>query len=201
MAKMVELDEAEYNRMVALQGVASKIVANPNARKMLEQAHKLVEPNAPTPMLDAEAAHLAPIKETETRLTAEIAALKKEREDEKREATLKAIAERQTAGLAKLRRDGYTDEGVAAVQKLMEDKGLLDVDDAVAIFERANPPQLPANPGGGITGERWNFADTNADSDKDIAALISGKGDGSAADAAAMRMANQALQELRGSRR
>ena len=49
MAK-IEVDEAEYNRMVALQGVASKIVANPSARKMLEQAHKLVDPNAPTPI-------------------------------------------------------------------------------------------------------------------------------------------------------
>lgn len=201
MAK-IEVDEAEYNRMVALQGVASKIVGNPAARKMLEQAHKLVDPNAPTPMIDQEAAQLAPIKETETRLSAEIAALKKEREDEKREQTLASIGRRQDEGFARLRKQhGFLDEGIEKIKKIMEDKGLLDVDDAHAIFMRDNPPQMPVNPGAGITGERWNFAETNADSDKDIAALISGKGDGSTADAAAMRMANQALQELRGSRR
>ena len=36
-----EIDEAEYNNLVALRGVASKIVANPTARRLLEQAQKL----------------------------------------------------------------------------------------------------------------------------------------------------------------
>lgn len=196
----IEIDEAEYNQLTTLQKVAGKIVGNPAARKMLEQAHKLVDPNAATPALDLESQQLAPVKEIEKNLSAEIAALKKEREDEKREATLAAIAQKQTAGLAQLRRAGYTDEGVAAVQKLMEDKGLLDVEDAVAIFERNHPPAVPVAPGGGMTGERWNFTD-HAEGEKDIAALIANKGDGSSADAAVMRMANSALAEMRGSRR
>jgi hypothetical protein len=198
---MREVDEAEYNQLIALRGVASKIVANPAARKRLEEAQKMVDPNAPTPTLDAEAAQMAPIKEAEKRLADEIAALKKEREDEKREQTLAAIADKQSKAIAQLRRQGYTDEGVAAIEKLMETKGLLDVEDAVAIFERANPPQMPVTPGG-LTGERWNFADQPTDGgDKDIAALLSNKGDGPGGDAAAMRMANATLQEMRGARR
>ena len=197
MAKTVEVDEAEFNQMVALRGVASKIVANPAARRLLEQAQKTVDPNAATPLLDQEAAQLAPVKEIEKKFETELAALKKEREDEKREAALAGIAARQTAGLAKLRRDGYTDEGVAAVQKLMEDKGLLDVEDAVAIFERANPPQMPSTPQGGMTGTAWGFADVNADSDKLIQELIGSKGQ---SESVTDRMAINALNDFRSRR-
>ena len=53
---------------------------------------------------------------------------------------------KQARDKATLRRDGYTDEGMKAIEKMMEDKGLLDVMDAVAIFERTNPPpaSMPA---------------------------------------------------------
>ena len=201
MAK-IEVDEAEYNQMVALRGVASKMVAKPESRKLLEQAQKLVDPNAPTPTLDAEAAQLAPIKEAEKRLADEIAALKKEREDEKREATLATISANQEKAFKRLKfQQHYTDEGIEAIKKLMEAKGLLDVDDAVAIFERANPPPAPVS-SSGMTGDRWNFADTSApDTDKAIADLIANKGDGQIADAIVQRMANDTLSELRGGRR
>jgi hypothetical protein len=193
----IEVDEAEYNQMAALRGIASKIVGKPEARKLLEQAHKMVDPNASTPTLDDEAN--SPVKAMEKSFNERIAAMEKARDDEKREQTLAAIAERQATGIAKLRRSGYTDEGVAAVQKLMDTKGLLDVDDAVAIFERTNPPAMPVTPGGGLTGDRWNFADNN-EADKNIQALLAGKGDSQSADAAAMRMAQQTLAEMRGGR-
>jgi len=202
MAKTVEVDEAEYNQMVALRGVASRMVAKPESRRLLEQAQKLVDPNAATPLLDAEAAQLAPVTALEKKFNDEVAALKKEREDEKREQTLAAIAGKQEAAFARLKSQGhYTDEGVEAVRKLMETKGLIDVDDAVAIFERANPPQMPATLSG-ITGDKWNFTDTSAPgTDKAIADLIANKGDGSVADAIVGRMANETLMELRGARR
>lgn len=201
MPKMIEVDEAEWNRSQALTAVASKIVANPAARRRLEEAHKLVDPNAATPMLDQDKLQNEPINALKTELSDQIAALKKEREDERREQTLVTIADKQTKAIAGLRRQGYTDEGVKAIENLMTAKGLLDVEDAVAIFERQNPPPTPSTPGG-ITGDRWNFADQVTDnSDKDIAALIDAKGDGPQADAAAMRMANATLQEMRGSRR
>lgn len=196
MAK-IEVDEAEYNQMVALRGVASKIVANPAARRRLEEAHKLVDPNASTPLLDQEAQQLAPVKELEKTVNERIAKFEKEQEDTKRESTLKAIADQQTAGFNQLRKAGYTDEGIAAVQKLMEDKGLLHVEDAAAIFERNNPPQTPSTPSGGITGSSWGFADVNADSDKAIQELIASKGQN---DSISDRMAAAALQDFRSRR-
>jgi hypothetical protein len=190
-----EIDEAEYNQLIALRGAASKIVANPSARKLLEQAQKLTDPNAATPMLDEEAARLAPVRELETKVNERIAAFEKQQDDEKKQRTLDALASRQTEGLAKLRRAGYTDEGVAAIQKLMEDKGLFDVDDAVAIFERNNPPQQPVTPGG--IGS-WGFTDMSGESDKSIQDLIASKGD---SEQVADRMARDALNEFRGQSR
>jgi len=38
MAKTIEVDEGEYNQMIALRNVASKIVADPKARRKLEEA-------------------------------------------------------------------------------------------------------------------------------------------------------------------
>ena len=201
MAKLVELDEGEYNRLMALQGIAQRMVANPQARRLLEQAQKTADPSAPTPFLDAEKNWIEPVNAAKKELSDEIAALKKEREDEKREATLARIAADQERAFTRLKTvSRYTDEGVAAVRKLMETKGILDVEDAVAIFERSNPPQV-ATPGGGITGDRWNFADQiDSTADKDIAALLQNRGDGQAGDAAVMRMAQSALAEIRGGR-
>ena len=197
MAKTVEVDEAEYNQMVALRGVASKIVANPAARRRLEEAHKIVDPNAATPLLDQEAQHLAPVKELEKTVNERIAKFEKEQEDKKREDTLAAIAKRQEDGFSDLRRQGFLDEGIEKVKKLMEDKGLLDPKDAAAIFLRDNPPQMPATPSGGMTGTAWGFADVNAESDKSIQELIASKGQN---DALVDRMAIAALNDFRSRR-
>src|ERR1700731_5313906 len=125
MAKIVEVDEAEYNRMMALQQVASKIVSNPAARRRLEEAHKLVDPNAATPLLDADRAQNEPVNALKTELSAEIKALREERENEKREMTLRQLADKQERDFARLKSEHrYTDEGVPAVRKLMETKGL-----------------------------------------------------------------------------
>jgi hypothetical protein len=198
MAKTIEIDEGEYNRMLALQGVAAKIVSNPAARRRLEEAHKIVDPNAATPLLDQDRVQNEPLNALKTDMQSKIDALQKERDDEKREGTLARIAEKQERAFAKLKTDHrYTDEGVAAVRKMMEDKGILDVDDAVAIFERANPPQMPATPAGGMTGTSWGFVSNNDEADKDIQALIASKGEN---EAVTDRMSHRALQEFRSGR-
>jgi hypothetical protein len=193
----IEVDEAEYNRMHALAVVANRMVQNPAARRRLEEAHKIVEPNAPTPFLDQERLREEPINALKTEMQAKLDALQKERDDERREASIRSTLDKQERAFAKLKREHrYTDEGVKAVRELMEAKGLLDVDDAVAIFERSNPPQMPATPAGGITGSSWGFADTEEKTDALIKELIANKGEGNTVD----RLANQALQDFRAGR-
>jgi antitoxin component HigA of HigAB toxin-antitoxin module len=194
MAK-IEIDEAEYNRLAALHGIASKIVANPAARRRLEEAQRLVDPNAPTPMLDADRLQAEPVNALKAEFSEQLAAMKKERDDERNEARIARIAADQERGFRRLKTEHrYTDEGVEAIRKLMETKGLVDVDDAVAIFERANPPQMPTSPSGGLTGPSWGFTDTSAESDQAVKDLIGTKGD---VESIVDRMAMTALNEFR----
>jgi hypothetical protein len=189
----VEIDEDEFNRLNALRTVAAKIVANPAARKKLEEAQKMVDPNAATPTLDSEAQHLAPINALRDELTKKLDDLSKGQEERDRQARINEIATKQASDKAQLRRDhGYLDEGIAAVDKIMTDKGLLDVMDAVAIFERNNPPPAPVTPG---AGSGWNFTDTTAEADKNIADLIASRGSN---DQIADRMVREAITEFRG---
>jgi hypothetical protein len=195
----IEVDEAEWNQRQALFNVAQKIAAKPESRKLLEQAHKLVDEKALTPTLDAEERQMGPVKDLEKKLQEKLDAIEARDAEREKSARISDIARSQAEGLARLRRAGYTDEGVAAVQKLMDDKGLLDVDDAVAIFERNNPPPTPVTPGG--IGS-WGFADlttsTDSQADKSIAALITSKGED---NAVVDRMAIDALKEFRGQHR
>lgn len=191
MAKTVEIDEDEFNRLNTLRGVAARIVDNPQARKLLEQAQKIVDPSAKTPTLDAEKERLEPIEALRKEMSEFRESLTKSQEDKERQARVNEIAARQERDKARLRREEhYTDDGIKAVEKIMEEKGLLDVADAVAIFERNNPPPAPATPGIG----QWNFTDSTGDSDKNITDLISSRGQN---DQIADRMAREALNEFR----
>lgn len=193
MPKMVEIDEAEFLNNQTLRQTVAKILANPQAAKLVEQAHKLVDPNAKTPRLDQEAIVTAPVtelKKTVEELNKKIEDDKTAREQADKLAGLKAKVD---AGYAQLRKDGWTDEGIEGVKKLSEEKGILDPLDAAAIFLRDHPPQAPATPSGG-TGA-WNFVDSVGDNEADLKKLLDSKGDN---NMLVDKMARDALNEIRG---
>lgn len=193
MSKVVEIDEAEFVRLNGLNNFAHRMLQHPEAGKLLEQAGKLVDPNLKTPRLDAAAQQLAPVKTVQE----ELAALRKQLEDDKansaRDQTLNALRSQRDNGIADLRRQGWTDDGIKGVEKLMEEKGILDPLDAAAIFEKHNPPQSPVMPGS--TGG-WGFMDnmTSDDSDADLKKLIETKGE---VDSVTDHIARKALHEVR----
>lgn len=170
----------------------ASVLAHPEAGKLAEKAVKMVNPNIKTPRLDQEAAAQAPVQD----LQKQIADIQKQLADSaaraEQDKTLNALAETRSRGLAQLRREGWTDEGIAQVEKLMETKGILDPLDAAAIHEKHNPPPPPSNPTG--TGA-WNFMESVADdSDADLKKLIEGKGQD---EFLADQMARKALHETR----
>ncbi len=193
----VEIDEAELLEHRRMRGVIAKITADPKRKAQLEMLHKAVDPDVPTPTNDL----LAPVDAAVSAVSKEMADLKKQLEDEKKESekqrNLAQLSARVDDGLASLKRAGWMDEGIAKVKAIMEEKGLLDVDDAVAIFERRNPPPAPIAPGG---SGAWNFMDGGVanDGDADIKRLIETKGEN---DALINQMVNKTLLEVRGARR
>lgn len=64
---------------------------------------------------------------------------------------------------ASLRAQGYTDEGIDAIKKIMSDRKIDDVEVAAAYFDKQNPPQ-PAIPNG-LQSSQWNFDNMTAGDD------------------------------------
>ena len=51
----IEIDESELGNLKKIQATIAKISTNPEGKRLLQKAHKLIDPNAVTPDLDADA--------------------------------------------------------------------------------------------------------------------------------------------------
>lgn len=192
---MIEVDENEFRHSQQLRQVLSKVLEHPKAGVLAEQALKMVDPNAATPRLDRMNQIQEPLSEAQKQINElkdQIAADKAEREKHEK---LAAISAKVESGKSQLRREGWTEEGIKGVEKIMEDRGLLDPLDAAAIFEKQHPPAMPASPSG--VGA-WNFMDQVAEGEQDLKKLIETRGE---SDLLADHMARTALAEVRGQSR
>ena len=196
--KTIEIDEDEYNRDQKVRAIVQQIAANPSARKLMEQAHKLVDPTVQTPTVDAETKANEPLEA----LRKEFSDYRKSVEDKEAKATEEANKTRLNsdfeAGRAWMRGQKYTPEGIEAVEKMMAEKGILDHKIAVAYWEKEHPTPPPAMPGG--TGS-WNFLEVaeEAKGDAFVDKLMKSRGDGGGSIAEGM--ARQVLNEIRSVRR
>jgi len=195
MPKMVEIDEEQFLRDQRLRDVVAKVYAHPEAAALIEQAVKFIDPNAKTPKLDAKKAVTEPIDEVKKQLADFIKAQNEANEKRDAEAKRGELKARVESGLAKLRDEGWTADGIKAVEALMEEKGILDPLDAAAIYEKKNPPPLPTTP----TGGGWNFPEIPKDGGNSYEkALLDSKGQN---DLIAERQAMEVLNEIRGASR
>ena len=190
----IEVDEEEVRVSRTLRQTLSKVLANPKAKLLMQQAHKMVDATAITPELDQAALVTEPVLEMQKRLDDMEKTRKEEKAEAEKNAKLNAITGSIEAGKARLRRDGWTDEGIAGVEKIMDEKGILDPEIAAAYFEKLHPPQqIAASSGSGS----WNFMEQSEQDGADIKKLIEVKGEGLVVD----KMARDALNEIRGQSR
>jgi hypothetical protein len=192
----VELDEVELMRLRKQDHTVQTLMANPKAKRKIFEAYKDVVPDARIPELEMEAAAKAPVEALEKEFKDfrdQVAAKDAEREKNERLSALNGSVE---SGMSKLRRAGWTDDGLVEVRKLMDERGILDPEIAAAYYEKQHPPAAPATPGGGVGG--WDFTSAPAEDDSYTKLLLSSK---SAADneQLAMNEANKALKDFRGS--
>lgn len=189
---MVEVDEEELRRNHALRATVSKILQDPKAKRLMEQAHKLVDKEAVTPGLDADEKIEAAVGATK----AEVEALKKQMAEDRaareHEGKVGALQKSIDDGISALVADGWMPDGIAAVRKLMEEKGIVDPAIAAAYYEKTHPPAAPVAGGGGP----WNFINATAEGDDpDWKKLIETRGE---SDAVVDKMARDALNDARG---
>jgi hypothetical protein len=198
---MVEVDELQLQQSNRLKQTMETWLRNPKAKRKILEAQKLVDPKADIPELD----EVDPVEEIRASTAKEIADLKKELADKdaarERDGRIAQLQAMKDTGIKKLREGRYTDEGIKAVEKIMEEKGILDPLDAAAIFERDHPPQAPVQQSG--TGS-WNFGELPSSTDdadeKYVDQLLKG-GKNGISDGALSQRISQTINEVRGSAR
>lgn len=191
MAK-VEIDEEEVRQLSGLRQTVSTLWANPQARKLIQQAQKIVDPKAKTPDLDQEAAVLEPVNALAKKFDEYIEKTEAEKAEERKNRKISELKAIQDNGFAELRRQKYTDEGLKKVQAVMDEKGLLDPLDAAKLLEASMPQQTPVTPGG---SGAWNFTELPAEGADHLKKMIDTKGQN---DLIAEKMAWEAINEIRG---
>lgn len=195
MPKTVEIDEAELLKLQRTNSTLSDMFKAPKAKRKLLEALKEVRPDDPavkeleTP--DPNEARFAELEKQNKDLATQIAADKEQREKNEKLAAIQAEQER---GFAVLRAAKWTDDGIAKVKKVMEDKGILDVAIAANWIESQMPKQAPIQQ----NGSGWNFMEMPTDQNDDYKQLIESKGEN---DSLLRKMAGEAINEVRGTAR
>ena len=198
---MVEVDELQLQQSHKLKQTVENWLKNPKAKRKILEAQKLVDPKADIPELDEP----DPIEALRAESTKEIADLKKQIEEDKanreRDGRLAQLQTLKDNGIKKLREQRYTDDGIKAVEKIMEEKGILDPLDAAAIFERDHPPQAPVQQTG---SGGWNFGELPAstdDADEKYVDQLLKAGKNGISDGALMQRVGNTINEVRGTAR
>lgn len=146
-----EVDETQLQSLQNVARSVSEIMKDPKRRMKLLELQKEAEPNAVIPEIEVvkpvEAA-IASMNEKFDKLATE---LQSEREKRENDQKLAEFAAKYEKGRTTLRTRGYSDEGVASIEKLMEERGIANHEDGMAVWERMNPPQEPVKSPSGLT--------------------------------------------------
>lgn len=167
----IEIDEADLAQFQVVRDFVSKGLANPKTRKLLKAAERELYPDRAVPEEDAKAEVMGAVDELRKELAEERQAREKDRTERTEAENKAALARQWQAGQKAARDSGYTDEGLAALEKFMEERGVFDHELAIPAFERLHPPPEPTTVG---NGSNWNLFDTPKDS-PDIQALMEGR--------------------------
>lgn len=185
----IEIDENELANWRNLQPVLAAIEKHPEARALAQKAAALAAPERASPEVKLREEFTGSISEIKDMLAKD----REEREKEKaeRDAASKTAEMQQqwTAGRAKLRSQGFNQEGIDAIEKLMEERGVADHEVAAAYFERLNPPPEPLMTG----GNRWDWSAPEVKNAPDLKPLFEGREDEFLGPAIA-----NAIKEVRG---
>lgn len=193
-----EVDEAQFLEAQGVIAAVNEILAHKDARQMMLKARKLANPKVVIPEIDA----AAPINNEVAELRKIIEDDRRARAQEREEAAIAAkTAEFQNEWdkqKRRLRDAGWRSEGIEAVEKHAQERGIGDLEVAAAHWEKLNPPQEPAMPNGGAS---WGFFDQPADDDKFVEKLLSGRGEDESALSAEIASTLRDFRTQSGARR
>lgn len=144
MAK-IEIEEAELANLRQVNQFASSALSNPKTRESMLKIQKALNPDAVIPELDAADQVMKAVKGVEDKVDGMMKSLNEERTKLQEDQRTSQAQQRMAAGQKLLVEHGYNAEGVAKIEKLMLDEGIVSYAAGIAYFEKLNPPSAPAD--------------------------------------------------------
>lgn len=172
----VEIDEAELLASQQVVQAVNQMMANPKSRQLLLHARKTADPNASVPEVDAMAPVVGVLENFKKELAAEREERAKERQADEERRRIEQATRQVEEVRGRLKASGWTADGIAAVEKLAEERGIFDLEAAAALHEKMNPPPPPAEPNGMGSWGFFEGADQEG-SDKFVKAMLESGGD------------------------
>src|SRR5215469_10433531 len=143
---LVEVEDSELQTLRTARALVEKFHGDPRTREQYLKLIKILNPQAIVPEIDAKNEVLDEIKKRDeviADLKKAIDADKAERDETARKAKVEgSIAD----GRKWCRDQGYTQDGITGIEKIMEERGIADYEAAAALFERINPRDEPIVP-------------------------------------------------------
>lgn len=192
MGKKIEVDEEQLLFDTKLRNTVASMMKHPKAKLLVQEAHKMVDPEAITPDLDNAKIAQEPVKQLAEKFDAFVAETKKDKEEREKAEKLAKLNDNFENGRKMLKAQKWTEDGIKKLEEFMEQNGIINHEVAAAAFEKLHPPATPVVPSS--TGS-WNFLELQPDGDADLKKLIESKGENSSL---LDKMANDAISEVRG---
>lgn len=141
---MVEIDEDVLRQQQAVVAAVNKLMANPDARRKVLEARKVVEPDASIPEIDAAKPVMTQLEAMQKRQEEFEKKILEERAKEETDRRTKELQTRWIEGRKVLESEGYDAEGVKKIEEYMEKNGIVDHEIGLAAWERKHPRPTPA---------------------------------------------------------
>jgi len=169
---LIEAEESEVLENRRLAATLRELMGNPKSRRKVLEAQKEAHPDAVIPELDA----AKPVLEEVSKIREEMSKWMKAQEEgaakKDEENRVNALKLQWNEGRNKAKAEGYTDDGLKALEDFMEKRGIADHELAIPAFERIHPPaksEAPANKGFSI------FNPSASAEDEGMKLLLSGQ--------------------------
>lgn len=145
---IVQVDETELLQYRQLHGAAQAMLANPKARKLLQQAQLTVNPNANIPEVQIEAEREGALAEIRNQNKAVLEAIEADRAERARDKQMAEITGGWERQKAELRQRGFTDDGIAKIEAHALQESIPNLRAAANDYLALNPPAMPEQPSG-----------------------------------------------------
>lgn len=168
---LIEVEEADYATAAAAKAVLDRLGGNPKTRRRLLEVVKEFNPDAAIPELDAAAPLEAKVSAVEKALEERFAKLEQQLSEREATDSFTSTIEKERK---KLRKDGWDDEAIGKIEKLMEERGFVNYEAAAALYEKSLPKATKEETLGVDFTKDWGFRPPSGESaDADLKLLFS----------------------------